>query len=324
MSSSDWQPGATIAGLQRRAALFRAVRRFFDERSVMEVDTPLLGAAGITDPFLTPMTAEFVPEGPGSAATLYLQTSPEYAMKRLLAAGSGAIYQLGKVFRNGEAGRRHNPEFTMLEWYRPGFNDHQLMDEVEALWLAVGGQDQPSRISYRDAFITLVGIDPHQASIDELRALAAAHLEFAFEDERRDTWLELLMSHVIEPELGKQGAVFVYDFPASQAALAQIAEDDFGNQVGRRFELYIRGIELCNGYYELTDAEEQRRRFAADNALRQQIDRPQLPVDEKLLAAMASGLPACAGVALGVDRLLMLLDEQTDIDQVLPFSFRRL
>lgn len=321
--SEQWQPQASMATLRQRAQLLARTRAFFAELGVWEVDTPLLASAGVTDPYLNVMEVAYIPEAAGEARTLYLQTSPEYAMKRLLAAGSGPIYQLGKVFRNGERSPRHNPEFTLLEWYRPGFNDQQLMDEVAALWHALGGMEPPLRISYREAFERVLAIDPHEAPITQLQALARQHCGAEFADERRDTWLELLMSQVVEPGLAPLGAVFVYDFPATQAALARVVQDERGARVGKRFELYIRGLEVANGYWELTDAQEQRRRFQADLVVRAQLQRPLIPLDERLLAAMQAGLPDCAGVAVGFDRLLMLLSGKQEIAEVIPFALER-
>lgn len=323
MIFSDWQPAASVANLRRRAHLYADIRRFFAARDVLEVETPILSQAAVTDPFLVPMLTGY--EGPGdlNGRPLFLQTSPEYPMKRLLAAGSGAIYQLAKVFRNGELGDRHNPEFTLLEWYRPGFDDARLMDEVAELVGAVLAIDPAGvqRLSYRDAFLRYLNIDPFQASLAELQALACQHLDLQFDDERRDAWLELLMSHLIEPHL--RAATFIVDYPASQAALARVALDGEGNAVARRFELYVEGLELCNGYYELTDADEQQRRFAADSECRRQRQLPDHPADQRLLAALGAGMPDCAGVALGVDRLLMLACQCERLEQVLAFPLPR-
>ncbi len=315
----DWRPTATLDTLRQRAALVAAIRQFFAERGVLEVETPLLGRHAGTDPNLDPVRVNHVL--PGAERTHYLQTSPEFAMKRLLAAGSGAIYQLCKAFRAGEAGARHNPEFTMLEWYRPGFDHWQLMDEVEALMQQVLGLREIPRRSYRELFQHHLGIDPHAATTDQLRDLAKRQVEAELGDGHRDLWLDLLFSHCIEPNLGS--ACFIHDFPASQAALARIEPDAAGVPVARRFELVVAGMEVANGYLELTDADEQRARFQHDNALRRQRGLPEHAVDERLLAAMASGLPACAGVAVGIDRVVMLALGLGRIEEVMAFPLAR-
>jgi len=316
-----WSPSAPLSALRARAELYAAIRQFFAERGVLEVDTPVLSAAAVSDPHLDPLQSHFIGPGAPEGLPLYLQTSPEYAMKRLLAAGSGPIYQLAKAFRNGEAGRRHNPEFCMLEWYRPGFDDRQLMDEVQALVAQVLGRDDFSRVSYRELFQRTLGIDPQRASLPALQALAAERLGVKFEDDERDTWLQLLLAELIEPTLITP--TFVYDFPASQAALAKVGEDADGVAVARRFELFVDGIELANGYDELVDGDEQARRFAADAAQRLQLGKPAYSSDHNLVAALRAGMPACAGVALGVDRLLMLALGVDSIDQVLAFPIAR-
>ncbi len=287
----------------------------------MEVDTQLLSQAAVSDPFIESFEAIYRPSPEQQGVALYLQTSPEYAMKRLLAAGSGPIYQLGKVFRNGERGRRHNPEFTMLEWYRPGYSANQLMDEVEQLVLQTLQADQIERISYRDLFVKYLALDPHVVPTDILRALCRSRLGVEFEDDSRDTWLELLMSHLIEPQL--QQPVFVHSFPSTQAALAQVVTDERGVEVATRFELYMGGVELANGYQELTDADEQARRLQVDQARRQALGLPQRPLEQRLVAALKATMPECSGVALGFDRLLMLALGVDSIDQVIAFPFER-
>lgn len=321
MDDQLWRPTASLENLRQRAALLARLRHFFAERGVLEVDTQLLSHAAVSDPFIDSIEALYRPAPGAAEQRLYLQTSPEYAMKRLLAAGSGAIYQLGKVFRNGERGSRHNPEFTMLEWYRPGFTAEQLMDEVEALVALALPGFEAQRLSYRTLFQRELGIDPHGATTAELQQLTRAHLDAPFEDENRDTWLDLLMSHVIEPRL--QAPVFVHGFPASQAALAQVVADEQGTPVATRFELYVDGVELANGYQELTDAGEQRRRLEQDQARRGELGLPQRPLETRLVAALEAGMPDCAGVALGFDRLLMLALGVERIEQVIPFAFER-
>jgi len=323
---SNWQPTASIASLKARAKLLATLRAFFAAREVMEVETPQACRAGVTAPYLdnftTHYTGPLAPEG----LLLYLQTSPEYAMKRLLAAGSGCIYQLAKAFRNGEAGRWHNPEFTMLEWYRVGFTHHELMDEVDALVQQTLKTNPTKRMSYGGTFEYYLDIDPHHASVAELKKHAEqTGLPYpqSMSDHNKDEWLQLLMTHLIEPQLGFDNTpVFIDDFPASQASLAQVRKvNDYA--VGERFELYVNGVELANGFHELTDASEQRQRFLADNAQRQQMGLPAVVIDEDLLAALASGLPACAGVALGFDRLFMLQQGFDDIAKAISFPLLR-
>ena len=305
--------------LRARAALLARIRAFFASRDILEVETPLLGGAGITDPSIEPLVVE---RGSSLKRPRYLQTSPEYAMKRLLACHGLPIFQLARAFRDGEAGARHNPEFTLLEWYRPGFDHHALMAEVaEQVCHCIGDRPQHS-YSYRQLFLDLLALDPFTATIAELEAVARSHIDTGTITGDRDLWLDLLMSHVVEPKLADRGLCFVYDYPASQAALARIAHRD-GVEVGHRFELYVDGMELANGYFELLDADEQRRRFERDNARRREYALPGRLLDERLLAALEHGLPECSGVALGVDRLLMLATGNADIRKVLAFDWER-
>ncbi|MGD8408010.1 MAG: EF-P lysine aminoacylase EpmA [Thiohalophilus sp.] len=318
-----WQPGASPVLMQRRARMLNQLRAFFAQQGVLEVETPILNRTTVTDVHI-----DSIPASPDAAGG-YLQTSPEYAMKRLLAAGSGAIYQVCKVFRAGEAGRHHNPEFSMLEWYRPGFDHHALIDEVDALVRELLADELPleatRKFSYRELFRQYLQLDPWQASIADLQQVARAYqIEVVSHDEMdRDGWLDLLLTHLIEPQMPANRPVFVYDYPASQAALARLHEQD-AVTVASRFELYINGLELANGYHELCDAREQRRRFEQDRQQRQQLGMIVPEPDEKLLAALEAGLPDCAGVALGLDRLLMLATGSDDIRQVISFSFERL
>ena len=315
-----WQPAASQAALKSRAQLLAYVRGFFADREVLEVETPALGRFGVTDPHLDGIPATVSAAGREGG---WLQTSPEYHMKRLLAAGSGAIYQVSRVFRNGERGRRHNPEFSMLEWYRPGFDDARLMDEVADLVCGFLGCPRPERIPYRQAMVAWAGIDPFDATDQQLRQRCEPWLE-AGQLARlgRDECLDLLMSFAVEPNLGLDCPQFVTDYPASQAALARTHRTD-GVAVAHRFELYVDGVELCNGYWELTDPEEQRRRFDQDNRIRATLGKQAMAVDEAFLAAISEGLPDCAGVALGLDRLLMLKLGARTIDEVLAFPFER-
>lgn len=315
----SWRPGASRQVIADRAALLGKIRQFFLTRNVLEVETPLLCSAGITDPSVEPLTVE---QGTSLHTPRYLQTSPEYPMKRLLAAGSGSIYQIAKAFRDGEVGSRHNPEFTLLEWYRLGYDHHQLMSEVAELICSCLGERQWKKLSYRQLFTRFLKLDPFTASVEQLSETARMHVDLTFDSDDRDLWLDLLMSHVIEPQLADFGLCFVYDYPASQAALSRVVERD-GTDFSQRFELYLDGMELGNGYCELTDAQEQASRFSADNEKRLRLGLAQKPVDTKLLAAIEHGLPQCSGVAVGVDRLLMCLTGSVDIRDVLTFDWGR-
>ncbi|MGB2681216.1 MAG: EF-P lysine aminoacylase EpmA [Candidatus Competibacter sp.] len=319
-----WRPRADWATLRLRAELLAQIRAFFAARRVLEVDTPALSGAAITDPHLASFSTRYSGPGPRHGQALYLHTSPEFPMKRLLAAGSGSIYQIARVFRDGEAGRRHNPEFTLLEWYRVGLDHHGLMDEVAELMKALlAGRmalAEPERLSYRELFERHLQLDPHRSRVQDLAACAARwglSVPPGMPLADVDPWLDLLLTHCIEPELGQGRLSFVYDYPASQAALARLRPGD--PPVGERFELYLNGVELANGFHELGDAREQRRRFKAENARRQALGLPAVPIDEPLLAALASGLPDCAGVALGLDRLVMLAAGKTSIQEVIAF-----
>lgn len=318
-AGSRWRPSADIETLRRRAALLARLRAFFAERGVLEVETPALSSATVTDLHLHSLEAKV--EYAGESRLFYLQTSPEFAMKRLLAAGSGPIFQLCRSFRDGESGRLHNPEFTMLEWYRPLFDHHQLMDEMADLLELLLGGPQAERKTYGDAFAAVYGIDPHGAGAEELAALAAARGIEAVgygEESSADDWLQLLFNLGVEPGLGRGRPTFIYDYPASQAALARVAAGR-----ARRFEVYAEGIELANGFHELSDAAEQRRRFEADCEERRRRALALPPIDENLLAALESGLPDCAGVALGIDRLVMLALGKKSLAEVIAFPADR-
>jgi lysyl-tRNA synthetase class 2 len=299
--------------------MITCIRAFFNERDVLEVDTPLLCSAGVTEPSIDPF---IVPYGAAQKGPRFLQTSPEYAMKRLLAAGSGPIYQIAKAFRDGEVGPRHNPEFTLLEWYRPAYDHHQLMNELADLVCCCLGRDQWQKISYRELFAEHLTVDPFTAPLEQLRAVAQQHIDVSFDSQDRDLWLDLLMSHLIEPKLVDSGMCFVYDYPASQAALAKVVSAG-DVDVGQRFELYVDGLEVANGYCELTDPVEQARRFEQDNQKRCTRGLEEMPIDRLLLAAMEHGLPPCSGVAVGLDRLIMLATGNNDIRSVLPFNWTR-
>jgi lysyl-tRNA synthetase class 2 len=317
VSGAAFRPGASLAVLRARAALLARCRAFFAARGVLEVETPILARATVTDPHLASLETRVQ----GRPQPYYLQTSPEYAMKRLLASGSGDVYQICKVFRDGESGRLHNPEFTMLEWYRLGFDHRALMDEVEALLgeLLAGRLSAPAeRLSYRDAFRRALAVDPYEAPLATLAALAAERSGAGDLGAERDVHLDLLMGAVVGPALGRGRITFVHEYPASQAALARLLPGQ--PPVAARFEAYVEGVELCNGFHELADAGEQRRRFEADRAARAARGRPLPPVDERLLAALAAGLPDCAGVAVGLDRVLMLATGCSALCEVLTFT----
>jgi len=323
-----WQPRATLEVLRERARLYASIRSFFAERGVIEVDTPTLSRAAVTDPNLESFATRYW--GPGAAAgvRLFLNTSPEFAMKRLLAAGSGPIYQIARVFRQGERGMRHHPEFSMLEWYRPGFDHARLMDEVEELLRALlpdlQGCPPALRLSYREAMLRYAQVDCDQVPVGDLAGCAQRHgivTSAAMAEAGRDVWLELLMSQVVEPQLPSDRVVFIQDFPSSQAALARIRPGQ--PPVAERFEVYLGGMELANGFHELADHQEQRRRFESDLERRASRDQHAVPIDEQLLEALAVGLPDCAGVALGLDRVLMLRTGAAHIDEVLAFPLER-
>jgi lysyl-tRNA synthetase class 2 len=297
----SWRPTASLDALQRRAAMLAAAREFFANRGVLEVETPVLSAAAVSDPQIESLATQVA----GMAARAYLCTSPEYAMKRLLAAGSGDIYQICKVFRDAERGRWHNPEFTLIEWYRLKFDDAALMTEVETLigcLLAPRRLEAAERLSYSAALQRHAGVDAHGASDGDLTEAARRHGIVCHAELDRDAKLDLLMGLVVGPRLGVERPCFICDYPASQAALARLKPGL--PPVAARFELYLNGVELANGFHELVNAGEQRARFDQDLTLRRARGQVQPPVDEHLLAALAAGVPDCAGVALGFDRLV--------------------
>lgn len=323
--SQNWRPTCSLDLLRLRAQTLSRIRQFFSERSVMEVETPLLSHSCGTDPQLAFFTSEYClsPE----RQTLFLQTSPEFAMKRLLAAGTGSIYQIGKAFRNGESGRFHNPEFTLLEWYRVGFTLPQLMDEItdliEALFV-VKGLQETQRISYQDVFFLYTGLNSLEFSYQNYCAYAIeSGLSEAISLCEHDhaLWLDLLFSHKVQPNLGDNSLCLVYGYPACQSSLARLNEQN--DLITDRVELFMNGVELGNGYYELTDAKEQNERFDAELAIRQKNNLPVIQKDQHLIDALAAGLPECSGIAIGLDRLLMLLSDSKSIDDVLGFPIYR-
>ncbi len=313
--TDHWQPTASTAHLKARADLLQNIRTYFSCRKLMEVETPILSSAGNTDPEISSIRTE---------SGKFLRTSPEFALKRLLAAGSGDVYELGRVFRAGESGRHHNPEFTMLEWYRIGYSYHQLMGEVAALVrvCGLGKFDKwiEERLSYKQLFLQYLDIDPFTADEQSLSACAKKNGIDDIELNRKQ-WLDLLSSLVIQPALPEKCLTFVYDYPADQAALSRIRPGS--PSVAERFELYLGQTELANGYQELTDAVEQQQRFDAENAKREVLGEEVYSIDQHLIAALENGLPECAGVALGVDRLLMAIGDVDSINEVTAFPFAR-
>lgn len=319
----NWQPSASIDTLKQRAKIIHNIRQFFAERNVLEVETPLLATSGVTDLHLENLTTTF--NGPGfhQGLELYLQTSPEYAMKRLLAAGSGCIYQITKAFRNDESGRFHNPEFTMLEWYRVGFDHFALMAETEALLRQVLQCPAAQQLTYQQAFLQYTAIDPLNTTTAALKAFLKRHNQNDMAEclNTQTDLLQWIFSDFIEPNIGQKTPCFIYHFPAAQASLARLSKAD--PNVAERFEVYFKGIELANGFHELTDKDEQLKRFEQDNQLRQSHGKSSKPIDRYLLAALEHGLPDCAGVALGIDRLIMLALAQTEIKHSLSFDLHR-
>ena len=308
----NWQPGSPLHALKARACLYRQIRAFFHARGILEVETPALSQAGNTDPAINSLPVN-TPEG-----LRYLHTSPEYPMKRLLAAGSGDIYQICKVWRQDESGRKHNPEFSMLEYYRVGFSYRQLMQEVAELLheLVPHISQPPDFVSYRQCFLESLGIDPHVADSHELSACARGlGLDMAGELSLQG-WRDLLFSHHIEAGFPTDRFTFVYHYPATQAALARTRQED-GNTVAERFEVYLGPLELGNGYQEQTDAEKNRQILHADAEERSQP----VPVDTRFLAALQAGMPFSAGIAIGLDRVLLCHLQETRLDRVISFAW---
>ena len=318
--SQNFQPTCDVQALKARAKMYQRIRQFFAERDVLEVETPVLSQAAVTDVHLASVLA--LRHVNGQQHTHYLQTSPEFAMKRLLASGSGAIFQICKVFRDDEHGRKHNSEFTMLEWYRPAFSLTDLMHETSALLnvcLAERFSDlRPMVLSYKHAFQDRLDINPLQATLQQLKGTARrVGLNLDLGDDRL-AYMDLLFSHMVEPSLGFDTPVFLTDFPPEMASLAKVKTDDDGEQVAARFEVYIEGLELANAYDELVDAEVLRQRFMADNAERAAQGLMVMPIDEHLLAALPH-MPECSGIALGIDRLLMIAQNKLKLEQVITF-----
>lgn len=310
----------SVAKLKSRAQLYASIRQFFAERGVLEVETPLLSQHTVTDPHIESFAVPLSPNSQLQTPNYYLQTSPEYAMKRLLASGSGCIYQITKSFRRGEAGSQHNPEFSMLEWYRVGFNHHDLMNELDALLQFSIGSKPAEKISYRDLFLQYLQIDPLTADLSVLKnCIAQNKINIDASDFDHDTALQVLLSHLIEPKMGIEKPLFLYDFPPTQAALSNIRMDEY--PVAERFELYINGSEIANGFHELTDAAEQENRFQSNQLARKNNQQAVPEIDHYFIDALKSGLPACAGVAVGLDRLLMQHMNTREICDVIAFPF---
>ncbi|PRD22561.1 UNVERIFIED_CONTAM: epmA [Trichonephila clavipes] len=315
-----YQPTCSIDALKARAAMYQKIRQFFAERGVLEVETPILSQAGVTDVHLASVQVQR--HIYGKLNMQYLQTSPEFPMKRLLASGSGAIYQICKVFRDDEHGRKHNSEFTMLEWYRPALDLKGLMHETaDLLELCLShrfGEVRPYLLSYKHAFQDRLEINPLQASLEQLKGVAnRVGLNLDLGDDRL-AYIDLLFSHFVEPSLGFDGPVFLIDFPPEMASLAKVKQDEDGELVAARFEVYIEGLELANAYDELLDADVLAARFEADNTERLKQGLPIIPTDQNLLAALPN-MPECSGIALGIDRLLMVSMNKMKIDQVIAF-----
>jgi len=315
-----YQPTCSIEALKARAVMYQKIRQFFAERGVLEVETPILSQAGVTDVHLASVQVQR--HIYGKLNTQYLQTSPEFPMKRLLASGSGAIYQICKVFRDDEHGRKHNSEFTMLEWYRPALDLKGLMHETaDLLELCLShrfGEVRPYLLSYKHAFQDRLEINPLQASLEQLKCVAnRVGLNLDLGDDRL-AYMDLLFSHFVEPSLGFDGPVFLTDFPPEMASLAKVKQDEDGELVAARFEVYIEGLELANAYDELLDADVLAARFEADNTERLKQGLPTIPTDQNLLAALPN-MPECSGIALGIDRLLMASMNKMKIDQVIAF-----
>ena len=318
----NWQPTMDWETAKQRSALIAKIRDFFYEREVVEVETPLMSLNTVTDVHMDVFTTSYEHGNLDlQNKELFLQTSPEYAMKRLLASGYGSIYQIAKAFRNEPHGRHHNPEFTMLEWYRVGFDHHDLIDEVAELLTAVLSVKEFEKVTYQNIFKRVVSIDPLLADIEQLKQCLKSNDiqgDWINSEKNKDILLQVIFSEVIEPVIGRSMPIFVYDFPSSQASLAKISEDD--ERVANRFECYYKGIELANGFNELVSASEQLHRFQEDNHLRKHLNKDTREIDHRFISGLEYGLPQCAGVALGVDRLVMLALNMMEIKNSLTFN----
>jgi elongation factor P--(R)-beta-lysine ligase len=315
-SDSSWQPSASLDIIKKRAALLRQIRGFMDSHNILEVDTPVLSHYVISEPYIQSMTTANAAE---KETPLYLHTSPEFCMKRLLAAGSGSIYQITHVFRDEESGKKHQTEFSMLEWYRLGFNYYQLMDEISELLLDIG-LSKPDKMTYAQAFLETVQLDPHTAKLIQLQDIGGQH-GWGSNSEDRHALLDFIFSEVVIKHISKSQPLIIYDYPECMAALATLKAEE--PHIAERFELFINGMEIANGFNELCDVDEQRQRFEADLKTRREKGLSELPIDTYFLAALKSGLPESAGVAVGIDRLLMVLSGKDDIKEVITFTLDR-
>ena len=320
----NWKANLNWAEAKERACILTNIRTFFSERDVIEVETPLLSHGTVTDVHLETFTTEFnysQDSHCSESESLYLQTSPEFAMKRLLASGFGSCYQICKAFRHEYSGRNHNPEFTLLEWYRIGFTHYDLMDEVTDLLQAVLSCKEPDKLTYQTVFLKYLNIDPLETNLSAMkRALETSNVQGAWIEQEQDIdiLLQVAFTECIEPVIGNNSPCFIYDFPKSQASLSQISKND--PRVAERFECYYQGVELANGFNELTDAKEQMQRFSEDNAKRQLLNKTVKPIDQNFISALTDGIPQCSGVALGIDRLLMLALKKESIHSTMTFS----
>lgn len=323
----SWQPTLTWEYAQKRAQVLQKIRQFFNERNVVEVETPALSQGTVTDVHLEAIACRYnflAGSSAEHASTLYLQTSPEFHMKRLLASGYGCIFQIAKAFRHEEAGRHHNPEFTLLEWYRLGFDHYTLMKEVSELLKTILDCLEPTQTTYQDLFIELAGVDPLTATREQLLTVIKEHdkvSEWLTAEQDTDILLQFIFSEIIEPHIGNETPCFVYNFPSSQASLAKICSND--NRVSQRFECYFHGLELVNGFNELTDVDDQVKRFQQDNKKRETLMLEEKVIDNNFIEALSQGLPQCSGVALGIDRLIMLTLKVDHIEQVISFPIER-
>ena len=312
----SWEPNTDFTALKARALLLNQIRQFFFKQGVLEVETPLIDCYSVTDPYTTAIPIRI------DQRKLFMQTSPEYAMKRLLASGSGAIFQICKAFRADELSTKHNTEFTMLEWYRPGFDHHKLIAEVDSLLQDIIDVGPAIKSSYKDLFKNFFDFDPHTVDLTTLRSTAEKNniilSSSAAKNIKRADWHQLLMTHIIEPQLTGNSPWIIYDYPVEQAALANIRNES--PPVSERFEVYFNGLELANGYHELTDATEQMKRFEQDCRDREQLRLAHMLPDIRLLQALKSGLPKCSGVAVGIDRLLMAKEKIIVISKVITFT----
>ncbi len=323
----SWQPTLTWQNAQKRAQVLIRIRQFFAERNVVEVETPALSQGTVTDVNLDAFSCDYdflSDSSPEHSSSLYLQTSPEFHMKRLLASGYGCIFQIAKAFRHEEAGRYHNPEFTMLEWYRLGFDHFELMGEVSELLEAVLGCSEARQVTYQQLFLEQVGLDPLVTTREQLISLITKKnklSDWLVLEPDIDILLQFVFSEIIEPNIGLGSPCFVYNFPKSQASLAKISPDD--KRVAQRFECYYQGVELVNGFNELIDVSNQLQRFHQDNNQRKKLSLIEKPIDKNFISALSHGLPQCSGVALGIDRLIMLALKAEHIEHVVSFPVER-